>query len=157
MGINHIRLTSELIANLYPEGLVAENNPFLGIKPPIRSVFLFIALIIDFLPEEQLVFLNKMLSACKLNMDDIVLLNLTKLDLSFEKLKVQFHPRIIFLWGIRPVFFSLDSSLPDFSVSVRDGISIVPVLSPELMCSEDPAGRELKSRLWICLKKLFNL
>lgn len=145
-----------MIANLYPEGLVAENNPFLGTNR--RSIsFLVHCPDHDFLPEEQLVFLNKMLSACKLKMDDIVLLNLTKLDLSFEKLKVQFHPRIIFLWGIRPAFFSLDSSLPDFSVSVRDGISIVPVSSPELMCSEDPAGRELKSRLWICLKKLFNL
>jgi hypothetical protein len=156
MGINRITLTSELIANLYPETLVVENCPFLGTNR--RSIsFLVYCPDHDFLPEEQLVFMNKMLSACKLEMSDIVLLNIARLDLSFEELKVQFHPRIIFLWGIRPAFFSLDSALPDFNVTVLDGISIIPVLSPEIMCIEGPSGHELKSRLWICLKKLFNL
>ncbi len=156
MGINHIRLTSELIATLYPEALVAENDAFLGTN--LRSIsFLVYCPDHDFLPEVQLVFINKMLSACKLEMNDIVILNIARLNLSFEELKVQFQPRIIFLWGIRPAFFSLDSALPDFNITVQDGISIIPVLSPELMCIEGPAGHELKSRLWICLKKLFNL
>ncbi len=156
MGINHIRLTPELIANLYPETLVAENDPFLGRNR--RSVsFIVHSPDYDFLPEEQLVFINKMLSACKLQMNDIVLVNIARLNLSFEELKVQFQPRIIFLWGIRPAFFNLDSALPDFNITVHDGMSIIPVLSPELMCIEGSAGHELKSRLWICLKKLFNL
>ncbi len=156
MGINHIRLTTELIANLYPEALLVENDPFWGENR--RSIsFLVHNPDHDLLPEEQLVFLNKMLSACKLDMKDIVLLNIARLKLSFEELKAQFHPRIIFLWGVRPAYFSLDSALPDFNVTVHDGISIIPVLSPELMSIEGPAGHELKSRLWICLKKLFNL
>ncbi len=156
MGINHIRLSSELIANLYPEGLVVENQPFLGGN---RRSISFLVHYPDhqFLPEEQLVFLNKILSVCKLDMDDIILLNIARSNLSFEELKIQFHPGVIFFWGIRPSFFRLDSAIPDFDVSVRDGISIIPVLKPEVMCSDNPAGPELKSLLWSCLKKLFNL
>ncbi len=104
MGINHIRLTSELIATLYPEALVAENDAFLGKN--LRSIsFLVHCPDHDFLPEEQLVFMNKMLSACKLDMNDIVILNIARLNLSFEELKVQFHPRDHFPLGNPAGFF----------------------------------------------------
>jgi hypothetical protein len=177
MGINHLRLSSELIAALYPESLVAGNEsapvkenvrtpkpvadktpvyPFLGENN--RSIcFLANYPAVDFLPAEQLGFLNKMLTACKLNLNDIALLNIAHVAFDMAELRVQLHPRIIFLWGIRPVSVGLKSSLPDFTISMLDGISVIPVLSPDLMSGNHPEGTEFKQRLWICLKKLFTL
>jgi hypothetical protein len=177
MGINNLRLSSELIAALYPESLVAGNEPDsvkenVRIPKPVadkapaypfmgennRSIcFLANYPAEDFLPAEQLGFLNKMLAACKLNLNDIALLNIAQIAFDLAELRVQFHPRIIFLWGISPLSVGLKSSLPDFTISMIDGISVVPVLSPDLMSGNHPEGTEFKQRLWICLKKLFTL
>jgi hypothetical protein len=177
MGINHLRLSSELIAALYPESLVAGREsapvkenvmtpktvadktpvyPFLGENN--RSIcFLTNNPAEDFLPAEQLGFLNKMLTACKLNLNDIALMNIAHIRFDLAELRVQLNPRIIFLWGIPAMSVGLQSGLPDFSISMFDGISVIPVLSPELMSGNRTEGTEFKQRLWICLKKLFTL
>jgi len=177
MGINHLRLSSELIAALYPESLVTGNEPSpvkenVRISKPVaakisvypflgennRSIcFLANSPEEDFLPAEQLVFLQKMLTACKLSFNDIALLNIAQISFDLAELRVQLHPEIIFLWGISPASVALKSGLPDFRISVLDGISIIPVLSPDLMSGNSTEGTELKQRLWICLKKLFTL
>ncbi|MEJ0080027.1 MAG: hypothetical protein WDM78_03460 [Puia sp.] len=177
MGINHLRLSSELIAALYPESLVAGNEPVpvkenvrisktVADKNPAypilgennRSIcFLTNYPEEDFLPAEQLVFLQKILTACKLNLNDIALLNIAHVAFDLAGLRVQLHPQIIFLWGIPPGSVGLKSGLPDFNISMLDGISVIPVLSPGLMSGNSPEGTELKQRFWICLKKLFTL
>lgn len=177
MGINHLRLSPELIAALYPETLVvvkesapARDNvespkpvaektpvyPFLGENN--RSIcFLANYPEEDFLPAEQHEFLKKMLTACKLSLNDIALLNIAHIPFDLAGLRVQLHPRILFLWGITPLSVGLKSGLPDFNISVIDGISVIPVLSPDAMSGNRPEGTEFKQRLWICLKKLFTL
>jgi hypothetical protein len=177
MGINHIRLSSELIAALYPESLVGGEEPVLikenvRISKPVadktptypflgennRSIcFLANYPEVDFLAAEQLVFLQKMLAACKLNLNDIAILNIAHVGFDLAELRVQLHPQIIFLWGTSPASVGLRSGLPDFNISILDGISVIPVLNPGLMSGNSPEGTELKQRLWVCLKKLFTL
>ncbi|HEX3769072.1 MAG TPA: hypothetical protein VHT72_11885 [Puia sp.] len=177
MGINHLQLSSDLIAALYPESLVVikeyapekENGispkpvadkpsvyPFLGENN--RSIcFLANYPEEDFLPAEQLEFLKKMLSACKLSFNDIALVNIAHLPVDLAELRAQLDPQIIFLWGISPLSAGFKSGLPDFNISAVDGISVIPVLSPEVMIGTRLEGTEFKQRLWICLKKLFTL
>ncbi|HET7003683.1 MAG TPA: hypothetical protein VFI33_20315 [Puia sp.] len=177
MGINHLRLSSELIAALYPESLVEENRPspanenvrnskpvadktpayhFLGENN--RSIcFLANYPEGDFLPENQLEFLKKMLTACKLSFNDIALLNIAHTTFDLADLRLQLHPLIIFLWGIPPESVGLKSGLPDFNITILDGISIIPVSGPDVMSGNLPEGTEFKQRLWNCLKKLFTL
>lgn len=177
MGINDIHLTTELIALLYPESLVAMEDvisvkkttkpakktpeaatpyPFMGKN--LRQVsFLIHNPEGNFLPEDQLSFLQKMLAACKYSLDDIALLNTAKIPFDLAEWRLQLNPRIVFLWGILPDSVGLKSGLPEFAISQLDGISVIPVLSPALMSGENPEGTEYKKRLWACLKKLFNL
>ena len=98
-----------------------------------------------------------MLVACKLSFNDIALLNIAHLAFDLAELRLQLHPQIIFLWGITPASVGLKSGLPDFNISMVDGISVIPVLSPDVMSENRPEATELKQRLWICLKKLFTL
>lgn len=175
MGINHLRLSPELIAALYPESLVAGNDtapvkkdgktitpvqvaayPFLGGN--LRSIcFLGHYPGGEFLPEKQLVFLKKMLGACKYSLDDIALVNTAHSPFDFAELRIQLQPRVIFLWGISAISIGLKQDLPDFIISQLDGISVIPVISPDLMSGDGGEGTELKQRLWACLKKLFTL
>jgi hypothetical protein len=177
MGINNFKLSPELIAGLYPECLVdgydpapvkivaktskpitvpAAAYPYLGKN--LRSVcFLTYYPEGEFLSEEQLVFLQKILEACKYSLDDIALVNTANISFDLAELRLQLQPRIIFLWGIPPESVLLKPGLPDYSLSMLDGISVIPVSSPELMTGNSPQGIEFKHRLWACLKKLFSL
>jgi hypothetical protein len=177
MGINNLQLSTELIAALYPETLVGGNDMDTGKKPGKREEPLpdkateypflgknkrSISFLVDypdhdFIPEEQLVFLKKMLSACKCSLDDIALVNTAFTGGQFAELKKRLQPQIVFLWGVRPASVGLKQGLPDFSISKVDGISVIPVLTPDLMSGDGVPGLELKQRLWTCLKKLFNL
>jgi hypothetical protein len=175
MGINDLLLSPELIADLYPDSLIdgyepAKENvrnpkpvadtpviyPFLGEN--FRSVcFLTHYPEGDFLPADQLRFLQKILAACKLSLNDTAILNIAHITFDLAELRLQLHPKIIFLWGISSLSAGLKSDLPDFSISMIDGISVIPVAGPELMSGSGTEGTEFKQRLWISLKKLFTL
>jgi len=177
MGINNLKLTPELIAALYPESLLAVREiltetktdpvksrdltktpdyPYLG--KHLRGIcFLAESPNQDFLPEAQFVLLNRMLSACKFTLDDIAIINTAHSAVDFQGLKKKLPSRILFLWGISPESVGLEPGLPDFSMTTIEGISVVPVLSPDLMSGDSSEGKELKKRLWSCLQKLFNL
>jgi hypothetical protein len=175
MGINHIQLSRELIAMLYPESLVSENDTEpAGLKfksPDVapQPVYDFmgkhqrsVCFLVDFpgqeyMPQDQLQFLNRILDACKYSLDDIALVNAARAPVLFADLEKQLKPRILFLWGIRPESIGLDGNLPEFSISMVENISVIPINKPELMTQNSPEGLKGKQLLWICLKKLFNL
>jgi hypothetical protein len=173
MGIDHLELSSELIAALYPETLVIGNDPqavkktgknpsavgkypFLGRN--LRSIcFLVNYPHVEFIPEEQLAFLLKILTACKCSLDDIALINTANSPVQLDELKSWFGPKMIFLWGAIPALTGLTRELQDMTVSLQDGISVVLVSQVNTMTSDSKEGLELKQRLWTCLKNLFNL
>jgi hypothetical protein len=174
MGINNLLLSPELIASLYPEALLAGKNPesigkmadltgqsvpvlpFLGQN--LRSVCVVTDYPdVDFLPDEQLGFIQKILLACKYRIEDIALVNAGRFPLQFADLKKQFQPRTMILWGTRPGAIGLEAGLPEFSISRVDEVSVMPVFSPELMVAETTEAVEMKKRLWACLQKLFVL
>jgi hypothetical protein len=177
MGINHIRLSAELIAVLYPETLVAKKDPDSDIEliktgltqnkkesvyPHVGNNLNSVCFLVyypddEFIPEDQLAFLQKILIACKLNLDDIALINTNRTPVELQVLKNIFHPRIIFLWGAVPAFAGLNQHLPDMAISTWENIRILPVMQAVLMSRDNPAGLELKRKLWVSLKKLFNL
>ena len=177
MGINDFSLSDEIIAALYPESLVLEITAAAGRKIPARTstpvsgiapypflgqnsrsiCFLVHYPDSEFIPGEQLIFLLKMLAACKCSLDDISLVNTAKTEVKLDELKRQFHPGIIFLWGVIPGWADIIKEFPDMSMSLMDGITIVPVSQAEQMSRDNAEAVELKRQLWVSLKKLFSL
>jgi hypothetical protein len=177
MGINDFSLSDEIIAALYPESLVLEKTtatgrqipaeaaipattvapyPFLGQNS--RSIsFLVHYPDSEFIPGEQLIFLLKILAACKCSLDDIALVNTAKTEVKMDELKRQLHPGVIFLWGVIPDRADLTKGFRDMSLNLLDGITFIPVLHAEQMSLENAEAVELKRQLWVSLKKLFSL
>jgi hypothetical protein len=160
MGINHLVLSPEIIRSLYPDSLVdfgeVESIPFLGKNK--RSVCILCHYSEgEFLPGDQFAFLQKMLNACNYSLDDIALVNIAGKTLDITELKRQLEPQILFLWGIRTETAGYAAGLPEFDISLVEGISVIPVPRPDVLSSENAESTELKKRLWACLKKIFGL
>jgi hypothetical protein len=110
-----------------------------------------------FLPDDQLEFLTRMLSACHCSMADISVLNAARIPVDINKLIQQLQPKILFLCGISPEFLNLSEPPGLFSISDFQGISTLLIPSLNEINQKTSEGTALKKELWSGLKKLFGL
>ena len=107
-----------------------------------------------FLPDKHLSFLTKLLAACNLNPGDVAIINFQHYSSNdFEKIVNYFKPKIVLLLDIRPSEFGMPMNFPEFQVQAYK--DAVYVSSPSLETIEP--DKILKGKLWVCLKKIFNL
>ena len=106
------------------------------------------------LPERQLSFLTKLLAACNLNLGDVAILNFHAHDASqFSGIVNYFRPKAVLLFDTNPAEFGMPMNFPDFQVQgYKDAVF---VSSPSLEKIEP--DKNLKGKLWLCLKKIYNL
>jgi hypothetical protein len=178
MGINDLQLSPALIAALYPETLVTAGEP-VPVNGPVkpretlqakRPAYTFLgknrrSLCIlvscsdeEFMPEEQLAFLQKIMAACKYSLDDIAVINTYRQPMDLESLKNQFSPHVIFLWGSpAPDIPGFPKTITDMSVTTWENMIVLPVAQAGQMSSDNPEGLVLKRILWASLKKIFKL
>lgn len=106
------------------------------------------------LPDDRLAFLTSILTACKLNFDDIALINFSGLpDMGYKDLLKTVPSKSVLFFGIEPKVLSLPLNFPNFQVQPFDGINFLT--SPSL--DEIEKDKSKKEKLWLSLKKIFNL
>ena len=106
------------------------------------------------IPDKQLSFLTKLLAACNLSLADVAIFNFQDHNSSeFNEILNYFNPKVVLLFAVEPGEFGLPMIFPEFQVQgYKDAIF---VLSPSLDVIEP--DKSLKGKLWVCLKKIFNL
>ena len=106
------------------------------------------------IPDKQLSFLTKLLAACNLNLADVAIFNFQDHNSSeFNEIVNFFKPKVVLLFDVEPGEFGLPMIFPQFQVQGHK--DAVFVSSPSLDIIEP--DKTLKGKLWICLKKIFNL
>jgi hypothetical protein len=168
MSLNNIEFPGFIIADLFKNHLVAgkiqaERIP--AEKPGIK--FLggnkkHIAMLVQypdavFLPEKNLQFITKMLDACRLNIGDVAIINYAKTGVNISELKNQLSPQSLVMFGIEPMTIKLPLSFPQFKTQAYDGCTFLYSPSIEELDQATTESKLLKSRLWICLRKLFEI
>lgn len=106
-----------------------------------------------FLPDRELGFLTGVLTACKLSMADVALVNLHTLETGYRELTESFSSRICILFGMGPAAIGLPMNFPHYQLQAFAGTTFL--YAPSLEELED--DKVEKSKLWVCLKRLFNL
>jgi hypothetical protein len=106
------------------------------------------------IPDKQLSFLTKLLAACNLDIADVAVLNFQDHNSSeFNEILNFFQPKVVLLFDVEPTDFGLPMIFPQFQVQAyKDAVF---VSSPSLDVIEP--DKSLKGKLWVCLKKIFNL
>jgi len=169
MDLNHVKLSPALVTELYQKSLIeigeSKTEPIQKL-PNIQSGMKWLGenkkkvlLIVHytdavFLPDEDLDFLTDILEACKLNIADVAILNKhNHTDTSYKDLLNQFNSKTIIMFDVEPSVLELPISFPQFQVQSFTNSSFL--FSPSLI--QLKKDKVLKSKLWVCLKKIFSL
>lgn len=106
------------------------------------------------LPDNQLTFLTGILSACNLSLADVAIVNTNNHpEVLYKELTTFFASKVVLLFDIEPAAFGLPMSFPFYQIQAFAGNSFL--YSPSLNNLEN--DKVEKSKLWVCLKRLFNL
>ncbi len=163
MNFDSLKLPPLLIRDLYKDCLIdIEGQGFQSKKTQISDFALgknlkHILIVIndsqtDMISEEELDFLTGVLKACKLSIQDVAVVNLTKLtDTKYLTLLEKFNPANVLLFGVTPQEIDLPVNFPAFKIlNYRD---IQFLYSPSLSVLKD--DKLQKGKLWVCLQQLF--
>lgn len=181
MDLNTIELPASVVADLYGN-VLNETDPVRGAMPAIKNAAAeqagppagvekntdwrslgnnarHILVLVQnrdfaFLPDHELSFFTGILAACKLSMEDVALVNLNNNpEVSGRQLTDFFKSRIVFLFDIEPASLGLPVNFPQYQLQPFAGTTYL--YAPSLAKLE---GDKLeKSKLWVCLKRLFNI
>jgi hypothetical protein len=172
--INHIKLPASVVADLYQYSLIDTNET--AVNQPVADITndkhasssdwkwlgenrKNVLIIVNYsdavhLSDNELTFLTGILGACKLSLADVSVLNLNNHpDASYKELVAYFKSKIVLLFAVEPASFGLPMSFPHFQIQPFAGNSFL--FSPSLKELEN--DKVMKSKLWVCLKRLFNL
>lgn len=181
MKLNDIHLSSSVIADLYKSSLIeinqtsdqvskeviATNNnmivsdnyqnewKYLGNNK--KNILILVKYDNDnciHLPDDHLNFLINMLSACKISLDDVAIMNLhNHPQASYNEIINQFKSKIVFLFGVEPIVIGMPISFPHFQVQSFSKCTFL--FTPEM---EDlKKDNVFKSKLWVCLRRIFSI
>jgi len=161
MSLNNVRLTPQLLTDLYGNVLIEtvqkaaagnrlnvlgsnEKNILIVVKSDSGAI----------LPQPELTFLTSILTACKLRLEDVAILNWnTVAEKDYKEILHQLESRFVLLFDVTPLQFGLPMDFPPFQIQAFDTRQYL--FAPALQKIQEHKG--LKGELWTALKKLFIL
>lgn len=107
-----------------------------------------------YLPDQELEFLMGILSACRLTMADVALVNLHRYPgTDYKALTSATEAEKLILFGITPDSLQMPLSFPHYQVQRYN--NQIYLSAPPLSALQ--ADRMEKSKLWTCLKQVFSI
>ena len=176
MGFTDLRLPEHVIAALYKDDLVVTDSikttapkptPAKKEAAPEKPLFLgsnlqhILILVNDanavHVDDESLNFLTNIIQACKKNLGDVAIVNLAHHPLNYAALKERLSPKHILLFNIHPTSIQLPFAVPNYQLQQFDDCQFLFASAlPNMIANTQDAKLE-KSKLWLSLKKMFNL
>jgi len=171
MSFKKLQLPDFLIAELYKDVLVdlneAETNNSKQKKQPSQKWFLgenkknVVIAVKDeesvYLRDEWLQFLSTILGACKLNLGDVAIINYAKTNYSYSELTEQLAPEFLLLLDISAKEIQLPFTVPNYQIQQYNNCKFLLSPSLKIIQGNTQEAKLEKSKLWLSLKKMFNI
>jgi hypothetical protein len=169
MSLNKIQLPAIVVSGLYKNTLVTMDDGCKEKEPLVDQRYRFlgrnkknVTLVTYsddavFLSELHLTFITKLLDACKINLEDVAIVNKAQEEINITALKKQLIPKKLILFGVEPTSVKLPIHFPLFKQQEFDGCIYLYVPPLEDLTIETNESKLLKSKLWVCLQNLFEL
>ncbi len=175
MNEENIQLPDFLIAELYKNSLIvtdelpkpvktkpkqgkpiAERGWYLGSN--LRKITLLVSeKDAVYLQDDSLQFLSAILGACKLNLGDVAIVNFENDPVDYGFLKEKLSPSFLLLFGVTAQQVQLPFTIPFYQVQKYDACQFLLAPSLHTMLGTTQEAKLEKSKLWLCLKKMFDV
>ena len=109
------------------------------------------------LAEDALQLLSGILAACRLNMGDVAVVNISRNHFNFSQIRQQLQVNYCFLFDISMQEMQLAFAIPPFQVFTHDSCTFLSAPALQGMLGGSEEAKLLKSKLWLCLKNIFNI
>ena len=110
-----------------------------------------------FMPDNQLTFLTKILEACRMTLADVAIVNNAATPVTITALRQQLQPKVVLLFGVEPTAIRLPINFPAFKQLSYDDCTYLSSPALDLLVPNTEDSKLLKSKLWVCLKTLFEV
>lgn len=110
-----------------------------------------------YLRDEWLQFLSNILGACKLNLGDVAIVNHANNPMLFADYQQQLVPQHFILFDVPTQNIQLPFTVPFYQLQQFGSTQFLLVPSLALMLGNTDAVKMEKSKLWLSLKKMFNI
>jgi len=110
-----------------------------------------------YLRDEWLQFLSNILGACKLNLGDVAIVNHANNPMFFTDFQQQLAPQYFLLFDVPTQNIKLPFTVPFYQLQQFGNTQFLLAPSLALMLGNSEAVKMEKSKLWLSLKKMFNI
>jgi len=110
-----------------------------------------------FLDDDSLNLLTGILGACKLTLADVAIVNYRQTPLNFDTISKQLKPVYVFMFNLTTQALGLPFSIPHYQVQQYSGCTYLSAVGLQEMTVTSEEARLEKTRLWVCLKKIFGV
>ncbi|MEP6512864.1 MAG: hypothetical protein ABJA79_03280 [Parafilimonas sp.] len=110
-----------------------------------------------FIDDNGLQLLTRILAGCNLNLADVAIINFHKNGSDYLQLKKALEPQYFFLFDVTSLQIQLPFTIPQYQIQHYDDCTFLLAPSLTSMLGEDEKTKEKKTKLWNCLKKIFNI
>lgn len=110
-----------------------------------------------FLDDESLQLLSGILAACRLNIADAAIVNYHRIALNYQQLKQSLQPKYLFMFDVTPQQIQLPFTMPQYQKQPYDNCIFLTASSLDIMKKNTKEARVEKSKLWVCLKEIFDI
>ena len=178
-----IQLPEVVIAGLYKDALVITQTdpepkasqqftnkkikPEESAPPPIKKTFFGdnkrnIAILIKdssavHINDEWLLTLSKLLSACKLTLEDVAIVNYASQSETFSSLKETLQPKVALMFDVATQDIQLPFTIPHYQVQRHADCIFMTAPANTLSTETQEPVRSEKKKLWEKLKLMFNV
>ncbi len=154
-----VTLSPFLLQKLYPHVLYnfakEESNPgsmFVGKYEKHIAIYVYESGF-PVVSDGDMDFLQKVLAACKLNIDDVIIINTAQPEINAAELLKKLKPKFTILFGVALEKLELPMIFPQYQVQYFDGCKYLHV--PQL--TQLTKDNEQKKLLWQSLKRMFDI
>ena len=110
-----------------------------------------------YLNDNSLQLLTSILGACKLTLADVAVINYAKNRYNYQQLKQLLQPSYCFLFDLTTIDLQIPFTIPQYQVQQYDDCTFLIASSLQNMAGTSSEAKSEKTKLWNCLKKVFNI
>ena len=107
--------------------------------------------------DEKLQLLTNLLTACKLSLADVAIVNAYNKQLIYSQIKIDLQPKFLILMGIDAKVFKLPIIFPEYKIQQYDNCPILLTSDLNNLLGTTTEVKVEKSKLWLSLKLLFSI